>query len=355
MRKIIILFILFANLSFASDYVILTGEINISNTNETVILTILNESELEFSTELIENSFEFSFPAEESDLYLLEFGTDDRIFMALHPGDEIHIEINQESIEVKGSKELENFFSLSYSLKPMVINYNELSNASTEGLTENEKIAIQNNLKDIVQNYKTAITDYISSNKASLLSLVYLEELDIDEDFELFKILSESLSSKYRGNIYVDDLAQRVETYAKTAIGSIAPEIAMPSPEGKIVNLSDLRGKIVLIDFWAAWCGPCRRENPNMVKLYEKYNDKGFEIFGVSLDNDKDKWISAISDDGLIWTQVSDLKGWDTEAQDLYAFDGIPYTVLIDKDGKIIAKGLRGEALEQELEEIFGD
>jgi peroxiredoxin len=354
MKYFFISFLLIANFSFANHNITLTGSVNIPNTGETLTLTVLKESPKQIeNTELIGNTFEFQFYADNSDLYILEYGTDDRFFMALHPGDEIHIDIKPEGIEVKGSKELENFYSFSYSLKSMIINYNQLSNTSTENLTDKEKLTIENSLNDIIENYNSAIKNYISNNNGSLLALVYLEEIDINEDFEIFKTLSESLSAKYSGNIYVDDLAARVEAAGKTAIGSVAPNISMQSPEGKVINLSDLRGKIVLIDFWAAWCGPCRRENPNMVKLYEKYKDMGFEIFGVSLDKDKDRWTNAIADDKLVWTQVSDLKGWDTVAQDLYGFDGIPYTVLIDKEGKIIAKGLRGEALDEKLEEIF--
>ncbi|MDW8289051.1 MAG: TlpA disulfide reductase family protein, partial [Flammeovirgaceae bacterium] len=114
-----------------------------------------------------------------------------------------------------------------------------------------------------------------------------------------------------------------------------------------------LRGKVVLIDFWASWCGPCRRENPNVVKLYEKYKHKGFEIYGVSLDRDRKAWIEAIKEDGLPWIHVSDLKFWQSEAAKLYNISAIPTTVLLDKEGKIIAKNLRGKALEEAIEKVL--
>ncbi|MGZ3901382.1 MAG: TlpA family protein disulfide reductase, partial [Bacteroidia bacterium] len=113
---------------------------------------------------------------------------------------------------------------------------------------------------------------------------------------------------------------------------------------------SSFKGKVVLIDFWASWCGPCRREMPNVVKAYSKYKDKGFEIYGVSLDQDKDRWIEAIKKDGITWPQVSDLKYWECEAAKIYGVQGIPFTVLLDKEGKIIAKGLRGAELETAIE-----
>lgn len=135
--------------------------------------------------------------------------------------------------------------------------------------------------------------------------------------------------------------------------GVEAPLFAGPNPEGETVSLESLRGKVVLIDFWASWCGPCRKENPNVVKVYEKYKDKGFEILGVSLDQKKDRWVQAIEADKLAWLHISDLKGWKSEYGQLYGVSSIPQTVLIDRDGKIIARNLRGPALEQKLAEVF--
>ena len=123
---------------------------------------------------------------------------------------------------------------------------------------------------------------------------------------------------------------------------------------GKIIKLSTLRGKVVLIDFWASWCGPCRKDNPHNVELYKKYNSKGFEIYGVSLDRDREKWLEAIKKDGLAWTHVSDLQYWKSEGAKTYGISAIPATVLLDRDGKIIAKKLRGPSLDEKLKEIFG-
>ena len=135
-----------------------------------------------------------------------------------------------------------------------------------------------------------------------------------------------------------------------------APEIALKNPSEKVLRLSDLKGKVVLIDFWASWCGPCRRENPNVVKLYKKYRTKGFEIFSVSLDQDANAWKQAIVQDGLVWpNHVSDLKGWETPLIQTYQFNAIPHTVLIDRKGKLLATGLRGPALEQKLIEALAN
>ena len=135
-----------------------------------------------------------------------------------------------------------------------------------------------------------------------------------------------------------------------------APEIALNTPEGNELRLSSLKGKVVLIDFWASWCGPCRKENPNVIRLYNKYKNKGFTIYSVSLDEDGQKWKDAIEMDGLVWpNHVSDLKGWQTPLTQVYGFNSIPHTVLVDRKGNIIEIGLRGIELEQKLEEIFSN
>jgi len=137
-------------------------------------------------------------------------------------------------------------------------------------------------------------------------------------------------------------------------IGDIAPQIALPDPSGKVIPLSSLRGKYVLIDFWASWCGPCRGENPNNVRMYNQYKNKGFEIYGVSLDAKKDAWEQAIRQDQLSWIHVSDLGFWQSSVVSKYGIQSIPYTVLIDKNGRIIAKELRGPSLDAKLQELLG-
>jgi thiol-disulfide isomerase/thioredoxin len=139
-----------------------------------------------------------------------------------------------------------------------------------------------------------------------------------------------------------------------TAVGALAPEINLKTPEGNDLKLSSLRGQVVLIDFWASWCGPCRRENPNVVALYNKLKDKGFTVYSVSLDKSADPWKNAIKQDGLVWpNHVSDLAGWQSSAAALYGVNSIPRTFLLDRDGKIVATNLRGEELDKKVEELI--
>jgi thiol-disulfide isomerase/thioredoxin len=184
------------------------------------------------------------------------------------------------------------------------------------------------------------------------------------ENISVLHEVSLALNKRFQNNPIVQTLENQVfqinnaynEFKNSKGVDSaiLAPEIALPSPSGKIIKLSSLRGSIVLLDFWASWCRPCRRENPNVVRMYKKYKNKGFTVYSVSLDEDQTAWKQSIAMDGLVWpNHVSDLKGWKTPLVQTYQFDGIPHTVLIGKDGKIIATGLRGEALEQKLEELL--
>lgn len=152
----------------------------------------------------------------------------------------------------------------------------------------------------------------------------------------------------------IPTIKEQYENFKKYQVGQIAPEIALPNPQGDTLRLSDLRGKFVMIDFWASWCGPCRRENPNVVKMYKKYHDDGFEVFSVSLDGNKEDWVDAIKKDGLIWSNhVSELEKWNSQVAQEYGVRSIPHSVLIDPDGKIIAEDLRGATLQQKLASLF--
>ena len=206
----------------------------------------------------------------------------------------------------------------------------------------------------LVDAHNEYLKQFINKNSTSLVALAAIQQLPAEENEDIYKKLDASLSKKYPASPYVKAFHEGVAKQNQIAIGTPAPEINLNTPEGKPLALSSLKGKVVLIDFWASWCGPCRAENPNVVNAYKKYVGKGFDIYSVSLDKDGEKWKQAIQKDNLIWkNHVSDLKFWQSPVVALYNFNSIPTNVLIDKKGNIIAKNLRGEDLDKKLAEIF--
>ena len=197
----------------------------------------------------------------------------------------------------------------------------------------------------------------VKENSNSLVALMILSDLYQQKRIPSneSKKLYQSLSADIQDTPIGKKINEQLEKTSKTDIGEIAPKFSAPNPQGKEVSLEDAMGKITLIDFWASWCKPCRIENPNVVKLYNEYHDDGFNIIGVSLDKSKSKWVKAIKDDQLDWYHISNLKAWSEPIAQKYGIRSIPKTYLIDDEGKIIAKNLRGGELREKVAELLGD
>jgi peroxiredoxin len=276
-----------------------------------------------------------------------------------------------ESYDVKGSiasKEMKDFM-YAFNNKLQAIFYNSRRADSLQKTNASDSVItlLQTERKKIADGLREFTLKSISkSNNPALImfELGYYQstannnpgyKLEALNNEEVSKIVNDA-AAKFPNHDGVALIKNSLETQMQKAqgwVGKQAPDFALPDVNGKEVKLSSFKGKYVLIDFWASWCGPCRKENPNVVKAFNKYSNNNFTILGVSLDEEKNDWINAIQNDGLAWTQVSDLKRWDSKVVPLYNIEGIPYNVLLDPEGKIIAEDLRGLMLDMKLEKIL--
>ena len=213
--------------------------------------------------------------------------------------------------------------------------------------------AVQEAYAKLMTDAQAKETELIKANPDSYVSTFVIVsgmgQMEYEQLKERYNLLGEKAKASAQGKA----IAAQIAKLESTAIGQIAPNFTITTPEGESISLYDIKGKVKLIDFWASWCGPCRGENPHVVEIYKEYHPKGLEIFGVSLDNNKEAWVKAIADDGLVWKHGSDLKGWQSAPAQLYSVTGIPHTVLLDENNKIIAKNLRGDELKQKIAELL--
>ena len=265
-------------------------------------------------------------------------------------------------VEIKGSPEIDLIRKVQQlrnesETSPAMVKLNEDYQAAAAARDQQKMVALQQQYFADTKNTNDKIAALIAEAPPSLGVINMLSgpspALDADTYFNTYLTVSQKLEKEWANYDHAKAFIEHVNTMKKIAIGQPAPEISLPDTTGQVVKLSSFKGKYVLVDFWAKWCGPCRQENPNVVRAFNKYKAKGFTVFGVSLDRSKEDWLQAIRKDGLTWTHVSDLKYWNSEAARTYNITGIPFSVLLDKNGVIIAKNLRGPALDKKLEEIL--
>jgi thiol-disulfide isomerase/thioredoxin len=300
-------------------------------------------------------------------LYRLRFGDKQAIFLYIHEKDEISISADLDNLfgyTLTGSPDCQTIKDLTVEVDRQLSAQDAMymNVQQTEGPAKDSLVTVLNKSR---QDYIAYIKQFVSSTPNKEIAAFALNFLgpSIQQEIPYLIEVTESLhqaepNSKFINRWYTSLQQYRDNLLANEAtgigIGTVAPNIILQDPDGDSIQLKSLQGKIVLLDFWASWCGPCRQENPNVVRLYKKFHPKGLEIFSVSLDSNRDPWVKAIKTDGLIWPyHGSDFGGWGSKPAKDYQVESIPQTYLLDQSGKVIAKNLRGELLEQKLEEIF--
>ena len=257
---------------------------------------------------------------------------------------------------VKGGSTQEDFNALSEQVKPQRSRMAQLLEKYYKAVREKNDTVLKQIMADaaIITEEEHAIeAAFIKTHPSSYLSWNLLKQRATIIDLPSFEPLFNGMDPKFRETEEGKDLVKRMYISKQTAVGNKAPDFTQNDVNSRSVTLASLKGKYVLLDFWASWCGPCRAENPNVLKAYNKFKDKNLEVLAVSLDNNKENWVKAIAHDAMPWIQVSDLKGWNNAVAIQYGIKSIPQNLLISPDGIILAKNLRGEALEKKLAEII--
>ena len=296
--------------------------------------------------------FEFNGELKEVGLYYISLKENNNKLLIFLDASKVTVDGDYTSLQtarVTGSSSHDDFVTFNNIFNPLFSKLSSSAQQLNQG-AKDEDGAIRKSYSNSVGEVNNAIDKFLSDHPSSPVSpFLLLVTLQLNDDPALLEKRLSKLATTAKQNYFGRAAVKVVEDSRFGSIGSLAPDFTQQDPNGKEVSLSSFKGKYVLIDFWASWCGPCRQENPNLVNAFNKYKDKNFTVFGVSLDRSKDAWLKAIKDDRLSWTHVSDLKFWSNDVAVKYKIQSIPQNYLLDPEGKIIAKNLRGPELHSKL------
>ena len=294
--------------------------------------------------------------------YRIFINNNNFVNLILEPNDTLLFSANVEDLEgsyvIEGNEEAQKLKELNDMLNAYVDKIDSLNNLVGIAKSQqyyNEVAFLMSAQEELQMNTGKKMRAFVVGNSTYLASLSAVQKLDPDGDFELFVKVKDDLEPKIGGTELHKGLSVQIAVWKKAQIGSEMLDITLNNPEGEPIKLFEQLGEITLVDFWASWCRPCRGENPNIVKAYEKYKSKGFTVVGVSLDEDAELWKRAIKQDNLTWTHMSDLKLWNSAVVAQYNISSVPASFLVDKNGKILAKNLRGAALDLKLMQLLGE
>lgn len=310
------------------------------------------------SIDLSNENIVFTGQVETPELYYLKLNDQKKMLRLFLDNSKIDILMNPDSVdkaEVTGSVTHYLYKQFVTEANKFDVKHRALYSDYQKMITANDEAGVkllEEQMEDIYNQQQAYFKSFVDSNPESVVSLYIVKwHLIYELDYQgLNDILVKSPTTTT--TIY-NALKDRLAILEKVQVGKQAIDFSMEDSEGKLITLSDFRGKHLLIDFWASWCPPCRIANPNLVETYKKYNELGFEVLGVSLDNNREQWLEAIKVDNLTWKHVSDLKGWQNAVGQLYGINSIPHTILVDKEGIIIGNRLSHEELDAKLDEIF--